>query len=159
MVQKYFFFLKYSTILLLIDSINLKYNFLAFYNINHPRQIGLTRKRDARLIEFYRHQNFSLKLTFEIWSKNFFDQKIKILDKFKPHNNLGVSWLDHVKTHLQAKKGRKWDRSQHLRSRVNWWFNPQGLTFLISQIKRYYTIWSILAKNIKIFRQYIIVKY
>jgi len=28
-------------------------------------------------------------------------------------------WLDNVKTEIQAIKGRKWDRSQHMRSRVN----------------------------------------
>ena len=43
----------------------------------------------------------------------------KILDKFKVDNNLEFFRLDNVNMHLQGKKGRNWDRSRHMRSRVN----------------------------------------
>ena len=52
---------------------------------------------------------FSQKLTF----------KILILDKFRLDNNLTFLWFDNVKTHLQAKPGRKWVRIQPMRSGVN----------------------------------------
>ena len=50
--------------------------------------------------------------------KIFFGQKIKILDKFKPDNNLTIFLFDNVKTYLRAKIGRKWVRIQPMRSRV-----------------------------------------
>ena len=76
---------------------------------------GQKMKIKRKIIFFFINFIISLwYLLLRFGQKTFFDQKIWILDKFKPDNDLGFSRLENVKTHLQAKKVRKW--VQHMRS-------------------------------------------